>query len=61
MEKSENYWVLLAIIGVVLILLAGFNTTVPIPWLGYLNYGFLFVGIVILILATLEFRKRNKV
>ena len=61
MEKSENYWGLLAITGVVLILLAGINTGIPISWLGYLNYGFLIAGVITLILAALEFRRRNKV
>jgi hypothetical protein len=57
-ERSDNYWVLLAITGVVLVLLAGFNTGVPVPWLGYLNYGFLIAGVFILILAV-EFRRRR--
>ena len=57
MEKSDNYWALLTITGVVLILLAGFNTGVPVPWLGYLNYGFLIAGVFVLILATHEFRR----
>ena len=57
-EISDNYWVLLAITGVVLVLLAGFNTGVSVPWLGYLNYGFLIAGVFILILAV-EFRRRR--
>jgi hypothetical protein len=56
MEKSENYWALLAITGVVLILSSGFTTGAPVPWLGYLNYGFLITGIIILILAVYEYR-----
>ena len=59
MEKSENYWALLLVTGIVFVLLAGFDPSLPIPWRGYLNYGFLIVGIIVLIVA-LEIRRRNK-
>ena len=60
MEKSDSYWVPLAITGIVLIFLAGFNTTPP-TLLNYLSLGFLAGGVVALILAALEFRRRSKV
>ena len=60
MEKSDSYWVPLAITGIVLILLAGFQTSVP-TWLNYLSYGFLPAGVVALILAALEYGRRNRV
>jgi hypothetical protein len=60
MEKTGNYWVVLAAIGIVLIVLAGFSSGVP-TWLDYLDYYFLAGGIVALILAAIEFRNRKKV
>ena len=60
MQKSENYWVVLAVIGIIFILLAGFYTGVP-TWLDYLDYGFLAGGAISLTLAAFEFRKRKKV
>ena len=59
-DIQEAKWRPLAIIGVVLILLGGFNTTVP-TWLNYLSFGFFVGGVITLILAALEFRRRNKV
>ena len=60
MEKSDTYWVLLAITGIVLVFLAGFNTTPP-TLLNYLSLGFLAGGVVALILAALEYGRRNRV
>lgn len=60
MEKSENHWVLFAYTGITLILLAGIYTGVP-TWLDYLDYGLLAGGIIFLILAAIDFRKRKKV
>ena len=57
---QETKWFPLAITGVVLILLSGFNTSVP-SWLNYLGYGFLAGGVVALILAAYEFQRRNEV
>ncbi len=54
----ETKWRPLAITGVVLILLGGFNTTPP-SWVNYLSFGFLAGGVVALILAADEFRRRN--
>jgi hypothetical protein len=60
MQKTGNYWVALAAIGIVLIVLAGFSSGVP-TWLDSLDYYFLAGGIVALILAAIEFRRREKV
>ncbi|MFW9833510.1 MAG: mercury resistance system transport protein MerF [Candidatus Thorarchaeota archaeon] len=60
MRSSENYWYVFAVIGIYLILLAGYYSGVP-TWLDYLDYVFLPVGAVFLILAAIEFRRRKKV
>jgi hypothetical protein len=60
MQKTGNYWVVLASIGIVLIVLAGFSTGLP-TWLDYLDYGLLTCGVIALILAAIEFRRRKKV
>jgi 1,4-dihydroxy-2-naphthoate octaprenyltransferase len=60
MWSSENYWYVLAVIGIFFILFAGFYTGIP-TWLNYLDYGFLSVGAVFLILAAIEFRRQKKV
>jgi hypothetical protein len=56
MERTENYWIALAVIGIVFILLAGLYTGVP-TWVDYLDYGLLACGIIALLFAAIEFRK----
>lgn len=60
MQKTGNYWAVLAAIGIVLIVLAGFYTGVP-TWLDYFDYGLLTCGVIALVLAAIEFRRREKV
>jgi len=60
MEKSDTDWVRFTIVGLVLIILAGFSSGVP-TWWDYLDYGFLIGGVIALILAAFEFRRRNKI
>ena len=60
MEKSETDWVpFLVITGIVFLFVAGFYTGVP-TWLDHLDYVFIVGGVVALILAAIELRKRNK-
>ncbi len=61
-DIPETKWLPLAITGVVLIVLAGFDTspTGVTTWLNYLSFGFLAGGVIALILAAHEFQRRNK-
>ncbi|NHI89687.1 MAG: hypothetical protein EAX87_09195 [Candidatus Thorarchaeota archaeon] len=60
MQKTGNDWAVLAAIGIVFIVLAGFSTGVP-TGLDYLDYGLLAGGVVALVFAAIEFRRRKKV
>jgi hypothetical protein len=62
-DIPETNWLPLAITGVVLIVLAGFDIspTGMTTWLNCLSFGFLAGGVIALILAAYEFQRRIKV
>ncbi|MHA2045083.1 MAG: hypothetical protein ACW99G_09830 [Candidatus Thorarchaeota archaeon] len=62
MEKSDTNTVPLLIIGIILIVLAGFNTspTGVTTWLNYLSIGFFAGGVTALILAACENPRQKK-
>ncbi|MFW9805795.1 MAG: hypothetical protein ACFFFK_03625 [Candidatus Thorarchaeota archaeon] len=57
-KKTNTDWFQLLAIGLVLIALAGLDTSVSI-WVDYLDYGFIPGGVIALILAVFEFWKQN--
>ncbi len=62
-RNRDNSWVPLVILGLALILLAGFDEgpTGVTTWPDFLDLGFLAGGVITLILAALVFGRRNKV